>query len=513
MPKTISLSVELRDAFKRAIVQHTGLVIREQDQDAFIKKLSIRMEALKLPCPQDYYLLLESNTKDSDREWQNLVSLITNNESYFFRDKEQLKLLQDRLLPELIKRKQADKIIRICSAGCSTGEEPYSLAILLKEILPNSQQWNLNILGIDINNVALNAARKGVYSPWSFRGVNESIKQRYFRQVNRDYHLDLEIKNMVGFQAINLVKDPFPFQEIDLFICRNVFIYFNSSAIAKVLDKMYHALHPFGYLLTGHAELSEQDLSRFHKKVFSQSLVYQRRAENSTEQESDQLSAISHQQSAISAQSSAISDRLIPQLKQATMIERSVTSDRSWQNTNPVSHLSKSQNAPLQTTGEERVELAENLAKQERYDAAIEQVKKVLQTDPNHFKASYLLAQIYANKGQYEEAIFYCDRALQIDSFAIDPHYLLAHIAEEKGNTGEAKRLLKQIIYLEPASVFAYLDLSHIYEKEGDNTRAVKMHEAALNILKQLSPDTQIQERENITVAELILKLETRNLQ
>ena len=358
MPKTISLSVELRDAFKRAIAQHTGLVIREQDQDAFIKKLSIRMEALKLSCPQDYYLLLESNIKDSDREWQNLVSLITNNESYFFRDKEQLKLLQDRLLPELIQRKQADKIIRICSAGCSTGEEPYSLAIILKELLPNPQQWSLNIFG---------------------------------------------------------------------------------------------------------------------------------------------------------AQPSALSDRLISQLKQTTMIERAVTSDRSWHKTNPVSRLSGSQNAPLQTTGEEEFEAAENLAKQERYDAAIEQVKKVLQTDPNHFKASYLLAQIYANKGQYEEAIFYCDRALQIDSFAIAPHYLLAHIAEEKGNTGEAKRLLKQIIYLEPASVFAYLDLSHIYEKEGDKTRAVKMHGAALNILKQLSPDTQIQERENITVAELILKLETRN--
>ncbi len=269
---------------------------------------------------------------------------------------------------------------------------------------------------------------------------------------------------------------------------------------------MYHALHPFGYLLTGHAELSKQDLSLFCKKLFSQSLVYQRRAENSNEQESYQLSAINHQPS-------AISDRLIPQLKQTTMIERVVTSDRSWHKTNPVSRLSESQNAPLQRTGEEGFETAENLAKQERYDAAIEQVKKVLQTDPNHFKAFYLLAQIYANKGQYEEAIFYCDRALQIDSFAIAPHYLLAHIAEEKGNTGEAKRLLKQIIYLEPASVFAYLDLSHIYEKEGDKTRAVKMHGAALNILKQLSPDTQIQERENITVAELILKLETRNLE
>jgi chemotaxis protein methyltransferase CheR len=271
-------SVPLAEAFIRLIAQHTGLEIRERDQADLSEKIFVRMKALNIFFPEDYYQLLESSSRESYQEWQNFVLLLTNLESYFFRDQEQFNLLRDRILPELIQRQQHNKTIRICSAGCSTGEEPLSLAILLKELIPYPEQWKLMILGVDINQEALKKAKQGIYTPWSLRSIDPEIMQRYFLQFNNQYHLDIQIKQMVKFKYLNLVQNTFNEEnemiDIDLIICRNVFIYFEASAIAKVLDKFNHILQPSGYLLAGHTELCGQDLSHFETKLFPESLVY-----------------------------------------------------------------------------------------------------------------------------------------------------------------------------------------------------------------------------------------------
>lgn len=280
------LSAERKEAFIQLIAKHTGIEIRERDQASLGAKIFSRMNVLKLNSSIAYYQLLESSTADSHQEWLDLVTLLTNGESYFFRDKEQFSLLRNHILPELIQRKQDSKTIRICSAGCSSGEEPYSIAILLQELIPDLEQWNLLILGVDINQAALEKARDGVYSSWSFRSVDPNIKQQYFTLNNDRYKIDQTIKEMVRFQILNLIKDELPQQDsdlrdMDLIICRNVFIYFERLAIAKVLNKFYHTLQPSGYLLTGHAELSNQNLNLFQIKVFSESLVYQRAEKDS----------------------------------------------------------------------------------------------------------------------------------------------------------------------------------------------------------------------------------------
>ena len=131
---------------------------------------------------------------DSQKEWEELVLELTNNESYFFRDQGQFKLLEEHILPELIKRKKITKSLRICSAGYSTGPEPYSLAILLKELIPDIQTWNLLILGVDINHEVLEVARKGVYSPWSFRRVAPEIKEKYFTKKGEQYQINNDIR-------------------------------------------------------------------------------------------------------------------------------------------------------------------------------------------------------------------------------------------------------------------------------------------------------------------------------
>ncbi len=279
------LSPKIKQAFIRLIAQRTGLVIRERDQANLRDKIFARMKAIKLTFPEDYYLLLNCQTREADQEWKKMVVLLTNLESYFFRDKEQCKLLKTKILPELIQRHQVDKTLRLCSAGCSTGEEPYSLAIMLNELIPDIDSWNLVIFGIDINQEALEKARQGIYRTWSLRSIDPQIKRHSFKLIDNHYHINPKIKALVKWQQINLVKDPFPqphldLQEFDLIICRNVFIYFESAAIAQALDKFYHALQPLGYLITGHSELYGQVLKQFQTNVFPESLVYQRQTES-----------------------------------------------------------------------------------------------------------------------------------------------------------------------------------------------------------------------------------------
>ena len=281
MTNTESLSAELKQAFIELITNHTGLEIRERDQAYLNEKILARMKALNVDIAENYYKLLAFSPIDSHLEWQNLVSKLTNTDSYFFRDLGQLNVLRYHIFPEIIQRQQNHKKIRVCSAGCSTGEEPYSLAIILKEIIPAIEQWDLMILGVDINQTALEKAKIGIYTPWSFRNIEPKIKQRYFRQINNQYEIHQEISKMVKFEHLNLVKDSFSqpssdFKELDLIICRNVFIYLKESAITKVLNKFSQTIQPLGYLITGHAELLSQNLAMFHPKVFPETLVYQR---------------------------------------------------------------------------------------------------------------------------------------------------------------------------------------------------------------------------------------------
>jgi chemotaxis protein methyltransferase CheR len=278
-----SLSEDYCQAFIGLINRQTGLEIKEREQASLVEKILTRMNAVKLLSPEKYYQLLESNTIESLQEWKKLVVLITNTDSYFFRDQGQFDILRNHILPEIIQKKQSHKTktIRICSAGCASGEEPYSVAILLQEIIPKIEEWNLMIFGLDINQAALKKAEAGIYTAWSFRNSQQKLIHRYFLPARDQYFLDRRIKEMVKFVNLNLIKDPLPqsnsqLRDMDLIICRNVFIYFEVCAIAKVLDKFYHSLQPLGYLLTGHTELSGQNLSRFQTKVFPDSLIYQK---------------------------------------------------------------------------------------------------------------------------------------------------------------------------------------------------------------------------------------------
>jgi chemotaxis protein methyltransferase CheR len=246
------------------ICNKTGIKIRPEDHSSLLKKIRRRVQSLKLKDELEYLELLTSRSRESKAEWDNLIGLITTGESYFFRDRGQIKLIQEHLLPDLIEKRQAQRSLNILSAGCSTGEEVYSLAIIIKENFPELDNWDVNLVGIDLNREAINKVLQGMYPDWSFRGVDNRYRLAYFRRQKAGWQIIDSLKHGVSFRQCNLVEDDLSFFSsgvIDLIICRNVFIYFDRDKISLVLRKFIDLLRLGGYLLTGHTEMQEQDIT------------------------------------------------------------------------------------------------------------------------------------------------------------------------------------------------------------------------------------------------------------
>ncbi|MEK6725752.1 MAG: CheR family methyltransferase [Deltaproteobacteria bacterium] len=227
---------KLLHLFRRLISRKTGIVVRTEDLTALEKCISARIALLRLLEPVDYLRLLSGDTYVSRCEWKELIIPLTIGESFFFPDKGQFEVLKERILPELIEKRKDVRSLRIWSAGCSRGEEPYSLAILLDGLLPDRRDWNISIVGTDINEDTLGKARLGAYTQWSFRMVEQEVQGRYFKRRRDEWEIDERIRNMVTFSYGNLIEEAFPNHEIcnmDLIMCRNVFIYFKELVLTQ----------------------------------------------------------------------------------------------------------------------------------------------------------------------------------------------------------------------------------------------------------------------------------------
>jgi len=200
-------------------------------------------------------------------------------ETFFFRDQGQFALLREKILPELIRRKRDKREFRVWSAGCSSGEEPYSIAILLDEIMPHGEDWNIMILGTDINAEATRKAERGIYTKWSFRMMNPDLQRCYFKKRDGELELDESIRRKVKFAVHDMINEPFPDPRIglcamDLILCRNVFIYFTPEEVDRVVNRFTETLTEGGCLMTGHGELGVRRFEKLKSQILPGSVVY-----------------------------------------------------------------------------------------------------------------------------------------------------------------------------------------------------------------------------------------------
>jgi chemotaxis protein methyltransferase CheR len=478
---------KLLERFKKLVTDHIGLRIGKEDSETFRKALTIQMKSLNIVDPERYLSFLESDTGASKQEWKAFIISITTGESYFFRDKGHFFLLQNTILPELIKKKETQRSLRIWSAGCTTGEEPYSIAILLDMLLPDLKGWDIFIIGTDINEESLKNAARGIYSQWSFRMLGKDIQSRYFKSHQDKWEIHENIKKMVNFQYGNLIEDGFFSQNpeicnMDIIICRNVFIYFEKEAVSSVLNKFQRILNQGGYLVTGHAELYGHDLTNLSRVMFPEAVIYKKTAE------------LKVQTTEITRLPECIKEGRDLRIKELP-VPKSVL---------PFPELSKINTLNPNREPEREIE---ELIKKGRYTEAIDKAESFLITYKDNYDLFCLLAQAYANSGDYEKAASACRRAMNINAHSADPYLFLAHVAEARGNDAEAKDLFKKAIYLDPAFIAAYCELGGLYEKENDIPRARKARTTAIEFLKYLPSEATVKPYD-ITAGELLKYVE-----
>lgn len=259
------------------IRNYCGIYFDDGSKFLLEKRLSRRVENYLLNNFEDYYHFLMYD-KRRDEELTSVIEILTVNETYFFREFSQLKALSDEIIPEIGERKKDRKRLRIWSAGCSTGEEPYTIAILIleKNLMP---EWDIEILGSDINQRVLHAARRGIYRKNAFRSIDDHYIRKYFTDEGEgNYRIVDPVRSLVNFSLLNLV-DPFKVRfvgKMDVIFCRNVIIYFDRDTKKKVINNFYDRLTEEGYLLLGHSESLMNISTDFMLRHFKNDLVYQK---------------------------------------------------------------------------------------------------------------------------------------------------------------------------------------------------------------------------------------------
>lgn len=278
----IPLHTDVFRLIRDFIKDYCGLYFDDKSKYIVERRLNRRLKLHHMKNFREYYRLLMYDKK-RDEELQAIIDVLTVNETYFFREQNQLTAFSEEIIPEL-KNNRDRKRINIWSAGCSTGEEPYTIAML---ILKNKgfSNWDVNIVGSDINQRVLQVAREGIYKRNSFRATKQYFVKNYFQeQRNGDQKILDKVKNLVNFNCLNLI-DPFKVKligKMDVIFCRNVLIYFSQDARKKVVENFFDILREGGYLFLGHTESLINITTAFTLKHLKSDMVYQKPVRSSS---------------------------------------------------------------------------------------------------------------------------------------------------------------------------------------------------------------------------------------
>ncbi len=431
-----------------------------------------------------------------------LASHLTVGETYFFREPKVFEALENYILPEIhLSKNELEGRLRIWSAGCCTGEEPYSIAIMLKRIIPDLEDWQITILATDINPRFLQKAEKGVYREWSFRGAPHWLKQNYFKELDEGlYEIIPEIKRMVKFSYLNLVEDTFPtlFNDtnaMNMILCRNVLMYFTQKQIKKIIERYYHTLLEKGWLIVGPSETSNLFFPHYRTVNFPDAVLYQKNEVISTSHFNECMIHI------VPEKDLFYTSQIENKISAITQVDEKIKTDTH------IDEIIEEEN--------EKVEVAEK--KTERtlfeeamtcyqlgyYDDTIDKIIEVLDDEKDNVDAMALLAKAFANQGKLAEAMEWCKRAIDVDKLNPKFYHLYAAILEEQGRFDEAAQSLKKALYMDPNFALAYFQLGNLTRQQGKLNESVKYFNNALILLDDYEHDDVLPESDGIVAGRL----------
>jgi len=274
------MSAEDFRLIKEFVVELFGLVLDEGREGFLALKLVPRLGALRLSSFAEYYAYLKY-APHRQEEYQHFISLITNNETYFFREEAQLDVLAREILPALKEKKYKDgqRRLRIISAGCSSGEEVYTLAMILLESGHFLWDWDIMVTGIDIDAQIIAKADKGVYTGRAFQTTPPHIIDRYFSRCAEGMQVRESLRRITGFTRGNLLELENLLQagSADIIFCRNVLIYFNEASARQIVASFAQLLRPEGLLFLGHSESLARISAQYLPERFPGAIIYRKR--------------------------------------------------------------------------------------------------------------------------------------------------------------------------------------------------------------------------------------------
>lgn len=393
----------------------------------------LREDALRLIQQQsegnlEGWLTQLTTTPETSPVWQRLLAQLTVGETYFMRDKAHFKALREHILPTLLLQKRADGdlTLTLWSAGCASGEEAYSLAIVLYELLPDSDRWKINVIGTDINATAIENAKRGVYRAWSFRQNDDGFIKRYFTPQDDVQAIKPFLKQWVDFSVGNLMGGDIP--PCDIIFCRNVFLYCTQATIARAEKRLFDTLKMGGWLVLGQAEAVRYTRDLWLMHIYPNAPLYQK-----------------------------------PHLKPALTDDRVRYVKRSESDTHDI--------ASTPTADLSAVEMAIRSGDQEQAERLL---ADILTQYPRHVKAKILLAFLFASRKAYPEAISHLEQVLRQNPLSADAHYLRGVIAIEQGQADLAIQSLQASLYCQREHVLALLMMGTLALQTNDAQRAFK---------------------------------------
>jgi chemotaxis protein methyltransferase CheR len=442
-PLTVIAPDEI-EPFKEFLHQHSGLHFNPNNQRGLERALLRRARALRMAKPAEYFRYLSAVAENFD-ESNKLLGLLTVGETSFFRYRSHREALALDVIPQLLERNRASKTLRIWSAGCSTGEEPYSLAILLLEQMPSLADWDIQILATDINKRALRQAREGIYGPRALRMMEEPLVRRHFHSDGEHHLIGRPARKLVRFAYLNLQADPYP-SDLDLILCRNVLIYFKTGTVRRIVTRFNQALKPGGFLFMGHSETMQNISDRFRRHHRHNAFYYQQ--------------------------------------KEVAETPAPTTPPR------PPAQQRKRKLPP--SDPDQLFKGAMTAFDHEQFGEASRLFEEVLEANPKYALAMVGKGLLLANDGHYSEARRYCARAIGEDDLLPEAYLLRGLILDMEGLLERALVEYQKVLWLEPGFVMAHYLSAKVYERQGESEKWRRALRNASRLLEQFHDEATI---------------------
>lgn len=472
------------ERFGGFVRRRLGLHLDDTRIGALADVLQSRLDASGESCAA---FLDRLETEHGKSDLRAIAAEVTVPETYFFRNNDQFRAFTELVLPERLHAQAGAKQLRVLSAGCASGEEAYSLAILIREAV-RDRSWDVSILGVDVNRAVLEKASRGRFTAWALRETPPEVERRWFRREGSELVLDEEIRRSVRFEERNLMEgnpDLWRPRTYDVIFWRNVMMYFSPECAQAVAARVARALVPGGYLFLGHAETLRGISNDFHLRHTHETFYYQRKSGALTDsrhvresQPEIDPAAVVHEVEPLAAVFEE-ADSWVDTIHKASQRIRSLTD------------ASRASTAPDSAAGREGLAPAWNLAlplellQKERFAEALELVRALPPESARDPNVLLLRAVLLTHGGPLARAEEACNELLAIDELDAGAHYLLALCREGAGDCRAAIDHDQVAVYLDPAFAMPRLHLGLMARRTNDRASAGRDLAQALVLLQR----------------------------